>query len=61
MILLEIKDALLKILSINTIDWLSEDEINLIVLEADELGINNSEDLASHVMLDSKVFKSSLE
>ena len=60
MILLEIKDALLEILSINSIDWLSEDEINLIVLEVDELGINNSEDIAKHVMSDSKVFKDSL-
>lgn len=60
MILVEIKDALLEILSINSIDWLSEDEINLIVLEVDELGINNSEDIAKHVMLDSKVFKDSL-
>jgi len=59
MMLVELKKVLKEILEINMIDWLSEHELNLIVLEADEKGINNSEDLASHVMLDSKVFKES--
>ena len=59
--LVEIKSSLEEVLEINSIDWLSEDEKNLIVLESQQLGINNSEDLASHVLLDSETFKSSLQ
>jgi hypothetical protein len=61
MLLLEIKKSLEEILKINLIDWLSEDEKNLIVLEAEGSGINNNEDLASHLFFDSKVFKSNLK
>ena len=61
MILLEIKKGLEEILKVNLIDWLSEDEKNLIVVEAEESGVNNTEDLASHLFFDSKVFKSNLK
>lgn len=61
MILLEIKNSLEEILKENLVDWLSEDQKNLIVLEAEKFGINNQVDLASFIMMDSKVFKSSLE
>ena len=61
MLLLEMKSALEKILKTNLIDWLSEDEKNLIVLEAEKLNVNNTEDLAGFLFLNSKVFKSSLE
>lgn len=59
MILLEIKKALEEILKENLVDWLSDDQKNLIVLEAEKSGINNQVDLAKFVMIDSKVFKSS--
>ena len=61
MLLLEMKSALEKILKTNLIDWLSEDEKNLIVLEAEKLNVNNTEDLAGFLFLNSKVFKSSLK
>ena len=61
MILLEFKKGLEEILKINLIDWLTEDEKNLIVLEAEEAGINNTEDLAGHLFFDSKVFKNNLK
>ena len=57
MILLEIKNSLEEILKENLVDWLSEDQKNLIVLEAEKSGINNQVDLASFIMMDSKVFK----
>ena len=60
MILLELKEDLEEILEINLIDWLNEDEKNLIVLEAEEFGVNNTEDLAGHLFFDSKVFKNTL-
>jgi len=59
MVLLEIKDALIKILSSEEIDWLSEDEIHMIVVEAERIGIKSSEDIAQHLFMDSKVFKKS--
>ena len=49
------------LIKINLIDWLTEDEKNLIVLEAEEAGINNTEDLAGHLFFDSKVFKNNLK
>jgi len=58
--LLEIKSSLQKILEQNSIDWLSEDQENMIVLEAEEAGINNSEDLAGHLFFSSSEFKNSL-
>ena len=61
MILLEMKSALEKILKTNLIDWLSEDEKNLIVLEAEKSNVNNTEDLAGFLFLNSKIFKSSLK
>ena len=60
MILLKLKKALEEILELNLIDWLNEDEKNLIVLEAEESGVNNTEDLAGHLFFDSKVFKNTL-
>ena len=57
--LVEIKDALIKILSSEEIDWLSEDEIHMIVVEAERIGIKSSEDIAHHLFMDSKVFKKS--
>ena len=56
----EMRSSLLEILKINSIDWLSDEEINLIVLESESHGINNSEDLSSFVMMESQVFKDSL-
>ena len=61
MILLEMKSSLEKILKTNLIDWLSEDEKNLIVLEAEKLNVNNTNDLAKFLFSNSKVFKSSLK
>ena len=61
MILLEMKSSLEKILKTNLIDWLSEDEKNLIVLEAEKLNVNNTNDLAKFLFSKSKVFKSSLK
>ena len=58
--LLELKSSLQEILEQNLVDWLSDDDINLIVLEAEEAGINNSEDLAGHLFFSSSEFKNSL-
>ena len=60
-ILPEMKSALEEILETNSVDWLSDFQKNLIVVEAEELGINNTEDLAGHLFLNSKVFKNSLK
>ena len=61
MILLEFKKGLEEILKINLIDWLTDDEKNLIVVEAEDSGINNTEDLAGHLFFDSKIFKNNLK
>jgi len=60
MCLLEMKTSLEEILKTNLVDWLTEDEKNLIVLEAEDSGINNQIDLGSFVFIKSKVFKNSL-
>ncbi len=60
MCLLEMKIALEKVLKTNLIDWLTDDEKNLIVVEAEDSGINNTEDLAGHLFLHSKVFENNL-